>query len=215
MVEAAATLQGQLIAAESELEGLRQIYTDSNVRVRSVRARVSELKHQLERIGGKGEDYSTASGQQQDTLYPSIRKLPLLGVTYADLYRRTRVQEAVFESLTKEYELAKVQEVKEIPTVKVLDPPDIPDKKSFPPRLFIVLLGTVFSIAMAATWVFSKTTWEQTDAADPRKAFAQEVFAAVRASLPKFVRNGSGNTSGKRRFTGWIAQRPSDIKSRE
>src|SRR5207249_1950491 len=125
MVEAAATLQGQLIAAESELEGLRQIYTDNNVRVRSVRARIDEQKHQLEKIGGKGENGAADSGQQdsfalqKDSLYPSIRKLPLLGVTYADLYRRTRVQEAVFESLTKEYELAKVQEVKEIPTVKV------------------------------------------------------------------------------------------------
>ena len=55
MVEAAATLQGQLIAAESELEGLKQIYTDNNVRVRSVKARIDELKHQLEKLGGKGE----------------------------------------------------------------------------------------------------------------------------------------------------------------
>src|SRR5437588_6940153 len=141
MVEAAATLQGQLIAAESELEGLRQIYSDNNVRVRSVRARIAELKYQLEKIGGKGE----GSDQQQASLYPSIRRLPLLGVTYADLYRRTRVQEAVFESLTKEYELAKVQEVKEIPTVKVLDSPNIPDKKSFPTRRLIMLLGTAFA----------------------------------------------------------------------
>ena len=36
-VEAAAVLQGQLIAAQSELEGLEQIYTPNNVRVRSLR----------------------------------------------------------------------------------------------------------------------------------------------------------------------------------
>ena len=100
------------IAAQSELEGLKQIYTDNNVRVRSVQARINELKRQLEKIGGKGENDSVPVGQQTDSLYPSIRKLPLLGVEFADLYRRTRVQEAVFESLTKEYELAKVQEVK-------------------------------------------------------------------------------------------------------
>jgi uncharacterized protein involved in exopolysaccharide biosynthesis len=35
MVEAAATLQGQLIAAESELRGLEAMYTDQNVRVRA------------------------------------------------------------------------------------------------------------------------------------------------------------------------------------
>jgi len=208
MVEAASTLQGQLIAAQSELEGLRQIYTDNNVRVRSVRARMDELKHELEKIGGKGEDGSAPSGQQADPLYPSIRKLPLLGVTYADLYRRTRVQEAVFESLTKEYELAKVEEAKEIPTVKVLDPPNIPDKKSFPPRLLIMFLGTALALAMGTTWVFTKAAWEQTDSADPRKMFAQEVFTAVKASVPKFGRNG--NHSAEEQTGKWIALRDED-----
>jgi uncharacterized protein involved in exopolysaccharide biosynthesis len=209
MVEAAATLQGQLIAAESELEGLRQMYTDNNVRVRSVRARIAELKHQLETIGGKGEDASAPAGQQQASLYPSIRRLPLLGVTYADLYRRTRVQEAVFESLTKEYELAKVQEVKEIPVVKVLDSPSTPDKKSFPPRLLIMVLGTAFAFAFASTWVFGKTTWDQTDSSDPRKAFAQEVFTAVKAIIPRFAQNGSGDHSSVGKS--WIWKRQSKI----
>ena len=203
MVEAAATLQGQYIAAQSELEGLKQIYTDNNVRVRSVRARIAELKRQLEKLGGKGEQPSEPSGQQADFLYPSIRKLPLLGVTYADLYRRTRVQEAVFESLTKEYELAKVQEVKEIPTVKVLDSPNIPDKKSFPPRVLIMFLGTAFAFAVAITWVFGKGAWDQTDPSDTRKAFAQEVFSTVRASLPKFAQNGSGDHSGTGESGSW------------
>jgi capsule polysaccharide export protein KpsE/RkpR len=196
MVEAAAILQGQLIAAESELEALKQVYTDNNVRVRSIKARVTELKHQLEKLCGNGEDASAPSGLQQASLYPSIRRLPLLGVTYADLYRRTKVQEAVFENLTKEYEMAKVQEAKEIPTVKVLDFPHIPDKKSFPPRLGIMLLGTAFAFALAATWVFGKTAWDQTDSVDPGKAFAQEVFSAVRASIPQFAHNGSGHHSG-------------------
>jgi uncharacterized protein involved in exopolysaccharide biosynthesis len=203
MVEAAATLQGQYIAAQSELEGLKQVYTDNNVRVRSVRARIAELKRQLEKLGGKGEQASESSGQQADFLYPSIRKLPLLGVTYADLYRRTRVQEAVFETLTKEYEMAKVQEAKEIPTVKVLDQPNIPGKKSFPPRLVIMLLGTAFAFGLATTWVFARTGWDQTDANDPTKALAQEVFTTMKASIPGFARNGAGDHSGAAKSWSW------------
>ena len=213
MVGAAATLQGHYIAAQSELEGLKQIYSDNNVRVRSVRARIAELKRQLEKLGGKGEQASESTGQQEDFLYPSIRKLPLLGVTYADLYRRTRVEEAVYESLTKEYELAKVQEVKEIPTVKVLDHPNIPEKRSFPPRLLITLLGTAFTIAVAATWVFGKTAWSETDSNDPRKVLAQEVFATMKAHLPHFSRNGSGNHVGSERSLGGI-QGPTDDDDR-
>jgi len=203
IVEAAATLQGQLIAAESELEGVKQIYTDNNVRVRSVKARMNELKHQLEKLGGMGEDAAAPTDQQQGSLYPSIRKLPLLGVAYADLYRRTRVQEAVFESLTKEYELAKVQEVKEIPTVKVLDPPNIPDKKSFPPRLVIMLLGTALAFGLATTWVFGRTAWDQTDSNDPTKVFAQEVFTTMKASIPKFAQNGSAVDSSTEKSWSW------------
>jgi capsule polysaccharide export protein KpsE/RkpR len=195
MVEAAALLQGQLIAAQSQYEGLREIYTDNNPRVRTVKARIDELQRQLEKLGGKGESATTVSSQSGDSMYPSIRKLPLLGVAYADLYRRTKIQESVLETLTKEYEMAKVQEVKEIPTVKVLDNAHIPDKRSFPPRLLIVFLGTVMSLAVAATWIFGKTMWDETDASDARKLFAQEVFSTVAANVPVFSRNGSAEHS--------------------
>ena len=191
MVGAAAMLQGQLIAAQSQYEGLREIYTDNNPRVRTTKARIDELERQLEKLGGKGESSTTVVGQPGDSMYPSIRKLPLLGVAYADLYRRTKIQETVLEVLTKQYEMAKVQEVKEIPTVKVLDAAQIPDKKSFPPHILIMLLGTFFAIAMATTWLFGKTVWDETDASDGRKVFAQEVFTTVAARMPVLSHNGA------------------------
>jgi capsule polysaccharide export protein KpsE/RkpR len=200
MVEAAAMLQGQLIAAQSQYEGLREIYTDNNPRVRTVKARIDELQRQLEKLGGKGESATTVSGQPGDSMYPSIRKLPLLGVMYADLYRRTKIQEAVLETLTKEYEMAKVQEVKEVPTVKVLDAANIPDKKSFPPRLFIIFLGSAFVFTVAVAWVFGSEVWHGADAGDPRKLFAQEVFSTVSAPLLGLSANGSAEHSANGSF---------------
>jgi capsule polysaccharide export protein KpsE/RkpR len=216
MVEAAATLQGQLIAAQSQYEGLRQIYMDNNPRVRTVKARIDELQRQLEKLGGKGESSTELSEGAGGSLYPSIRKLPLLGVTYADLYRRTRVQEAVYETLTREFEMAKVQEAKDTPTVKVLDSPNVPDRKSFPPRLLIMFLGTVCAMACAILWLFTRTAWEQTDAHDGRKVFAREVFADLKARLPRFVQNGSGDhaDAGKREFLRRPDQRDNDEVSR-
>jgi uncharacterized protein involved in exopolysaccharide biosynthesis len=210
MVEAAAVLQGQLIAAESEYEGLKQIYTDNNVRVRSVKARIDELRRQLEKLGGKGESATTISDQPGESLYPSIRKLPLLGVKYADLYRQTKIQEAVLETLTKEYELAKVQEAKEIPTVKVLDVANIPDKKSFPPRLSIMFFGTILAFAGAITWVFGSTKWHETDSKEPLKVFAQEVFSTVSARVPGLSRNGSGTHSDDKGFWSRLLGRHTD-----
>ena len=191
MVEAAATLEGQLIAAKSELEGLKQIYTDNNVRVRSTQARISELQAQLEKIGGKGESTSSASAAQGDPLYPSIRKLPLLGVQFADLYRRTKVQEAVYEALTQQYELAKVQEAKETPSVKVLDEARVPERKSFPPRALIIVICTVVGLAGSVLFTVGRARWNALDAADPGKVLALEVFQSVNAHMPWATPNGS------------------------
>ena len=190
MIEAAATLEGELVAAQTELEGLKQIYADGNVRVRATRARVDELRQQLGKLGGTS-DLSPATGQDAASTYPSIRQLPLLGVSYADYYRNAKIQEAIFDTLTQEFELAKVQEAKETPTVKVLDEPQIPDKKSFPPRLLIMSLGTVFAFCTVMTWIFAHERWENTEPTDARKIFAREVFGVLTARMGRASRNGS------------------------
>lgn len=189
MVEAAATLQGNLIAAQSELSGLEQIYTENNVRVRALRARIGELKQQLAKFGGSEGDSVAGGGEK--SMYPSIRKLPILGVTYGDLYRRTKIQEVVFETLTQQYELAKVQEAKETPSVKVLDAAIMPERKSFPPRLLIVFLCAFFGLAGAVVWVLGRAHWQGVAVDDPGKVFATEVFQTVNAQMPWAPPNGS------------------------
>lgn len=194
MVEAAATLQGQLIAAQSELSGLEQIYTGNNVRVRALRARIGELQQQLAKIGGSEGDSAAAgaaAGEGEESMYPSIRKLPILGVTYANLLRRSKIQEVVFETLTQQYELAKVQEAKETPSVKILDAATVPERKSFPPRLLIVFLFALFGLAGAMAWVLARSRWQEIAADDPGKVFATEVFQTMNAQMPWAPPNGS------------------------
>ena len=180
MLDVAGTLQGHLIFAQSELESLRQIYSDNNIRVRTQRARVAELQAQLAKVGGK--DQATAAGPdtQAADLYPSIRKLPLLGVTYADLYRRKKVQETVYEILTQEYELAKVQEAREIPTIKILDPAEIPEKKDSPPRRLIAALSTGLAFLGGIVILFATNSWHEKDADDLSKAIAKEIWVDLK-----------------------------------
>jgi capsule polysaccharide export protein KpsE/RkpR len=182
MVEAAAILEGQLIAAQTELQGLRQIFTDENVRVRATRARIDELGRQMLKMGGQKEPEGIAPANG-DEIYPSIRKLPLLGVTYADLYRGMKVEETVFETLTQQYEIAKVQEAKEIPSIKVLDPPEIPEKKVFPPRILLVVIGSLLALAAGINWIFATARWKNTDPQDPGKLFVLNMVQSVKPQL--------------------------------
>jgi uncharacterized protein involved in exopolysaccharide biosynthesis len=176
MVEAAATLQGELMFAQSELEGLRKIYSDSNVRVQAAKARIAELQSQLNKFAGKDQPSTLGPDSNAADLYPSIRKLPLLGVAYADLYRRTKVQEAVYELLIREYELAKVQEAKEIPTVKVLDPADLPEKKTFPPRLLIGASTMFLAFLGGIVFLLAYKGWNEKDPHDLSKAIVTEIW---------------------------------------
>jgi uncharacterized protein involved in exopolysaccharide biosynthesis len=199
MVEAAANLQGRLIAAQAELSGLQQIYTNNNVRVRTAEARVNELQKKLNELG-RGD--LADNSKEENALYPSIRRLPVLGVTYADLFLQTKIQATVFELLTQQYETAKVQEAKEIPSVKVLDAAVVPTKKSFPPRTLLTILGTLLGLGVAITWIITKTHWDAVEASNPGKVFANEVLTTVRAKLPHFSRNGTNaDANGNSRWT--------------
>jgi capsule polysaccharide export protein KpsE/RkpR len=198
MIGAAGELEGELIAAQTELEGLRQIYTSNNVRVRSLQARIDEYQRQLQKLGGQAgtpgasSPAGAAAGTDQNAdLYPSIRQLPILGVTWADLYRKTKVEEAVFETLTKQYELAKVNEAREVPSIKVLDPADVPETKSFPPRLLFMIGGTILAMIFASLWILGQHRWEQTDDRDPGKMLAQEVVQTAKASWRKIAKRSS------------------------
>jgi uncharacterized protein involved in exopolysaccharide biosynthesis len=195
MLDAAANLSGQMIAAQSQLEGLRQIYTDGNPRVQSLNARVAELRKQLEQLSGAnrgpGDSAASAAGSPSGLPYPSIQNLPLLGVKYADYYRRSKIEETVYELLTEQYELAKVEEAKETPSVRVLDPAKPPERKSFPPRMTIVLVGTSLCLIFASLWVLTRARWEEMDSRDRRKSLAQEIFHTVNASMPWSSANGS------------------------
>jgi uncharacterized protein involved in exopolysaccharide biosynthesis len=205
MITAAAEVEGQLIAAQTELEGLRQIYTENNVRVRSVQARIDEYKHQLQKMGGKipnaadgaaSGDAASGSAGSADTssrkpgagssnqdLYPSIRQLPLLGVAWSDLYRRTKVLETVFETLTEQYELAKVEEARETPSVKVLDSADVPERKSYPPRTTMSLFAACLALGAGCVWILARERWQKIDPQDPGKMLAEEMARTVGTSI--------------------------------
>jgi uncharacterized protein involved in exopolysaccharide biosynthesis len=190
MVDAGAKVQGELLIEQSGLESLRQVYGDGNVRVRETEARIASLKAELARMRGTSAPLSTEQVPQNGTdskegsgdgeLYPPLRQLPRLAVPYADLYRRVRVEETVYELLTQQYEMARIDEVKDVPAVSVIDPPGIAEKKSFPPRLLLTLLLTSISFAFASALILVRDHWSMIGATDPRKALAAEVVPVLR-----------------------------------
>jgi uncharacterized protein involved in exopolysaccharide biosynthesis len=156
LFDSATRLQGELITAQSELSGLKATYSDDNTRVREARARIDELQTQLRKMGSIG-GASDGADLKADQSYPSIRELPILGVTYSDLSRQLVMQESIYETLNRQYEVARVEEAKEIPPIKVLDEPQLPERKSSPHRAMIAIIGFVLSALAGITWILAPT----------------------------------------------------------
>ncbi len=193
MVDAAAKLQAELIVGQSELDSLEQIYGDANVRVRAARARIGVLQSQLTKMSGSASaEGSDESNEASSQLYPSLRQLPRLAVPYADLYRRVRIQETVFELLSQQYEMARIEEAKDTPVVAVIDQPLVAEKKSFPPRLLMMLLLTGFSVGATASYIVLRSMWEHMGKGDPRKVLAQEIGDSVRGQMERRLRRRLG-----------------------
>jgi capsule polysaccharide export protein KpsE/RkpR len=192
-VDAAAKLQGELIATKGELTSLREIYGDDNIRLRTAQARAANLKSELAKLGGtsaalsKSSEDDTDSNYAQETSgdlsYPPLRQLPRLAVPYENLYRNARVQETVFELLTQQYEIAQIQEAKDIPVLSVIDSPGIPDKKSFPPRTLLILVLTIVELLAIAMFILVRFYWRAIDPADPRRKIAAEASDAIKHGL--------------------------------
>jgi uncharacterized protein involved in exopolysaccharide biosynthesis len=189
MVEAGAKLQAQLIVARAEADSMGQFYGEGNVRMRAANARVGELERDLKKLGGSASeaDQPLDSGE----LYPSLRQMPILAVHWADLYRQVKIKETVYDLLTEQYELARIEEVKSIPSVRVIDPPGWPEKKSFPPRLIIMLAFTSLSVCVAAMCMVMQDRWLRVSPRDPRKQLALQVWNTVKddtRDLRRFTR---------------------------
>ena len=187
LVDAGARVQGELLVEQSGLQSLRQIYGDGNVRVRETEARIASLKQDLQKMAGSSAPLvvetpgvANAPAADKEELYPPLRQLPRLAVPYANLYRRMRIQETIFELLTQQYEMARIEEAKDIPVVSVIDSPGIPERKFFPPRLLLTLVLTFLVFAAASTFLIVREHWRAVDNLDPRKEFATEVVSILR-----------------------------------
>jgi len=197
MVASGIQMQNQMAAAHAELAALRQSYSEDNVRIRAANARIAELQRQIDKSIGSPEEPKLDKGNSS---YPSVSELPAIGLTYTDLARRVRVEETLWETLTRQYEAARVQEEKEIPVVRVLDAANVPQHRSSPHRSIIMIFGTILSFIAACIIVLAASVWQGMDELDERKKLVTDIVSATRNYLHGFWRLPGMNWVHRRVF---------------
>ena len=149
LIESAAILRAEVVAKQVQIEGMRSFATDNNPTVVLAKQELAALQSQLEHVAGSHNDTGSDINLSKGRVTQS-------GMEYLRRFRDLRYQEAVFELLAKEFEIAKLDEAREGSIIQVVDAAVPPDKKSSPHRLLIVLASTVLAFFVAVFWVWMR-----------------------------------------------------------
>ena len=136
IISAYSQMKAQLISKKYLLESALQYAQPNHPDVLALKRDIASLESQLARMekGGTG-GFGVGFGVAFDSL-------PDVMIELARLQREIEVQGAVYEVLMEEYERAKLMEKRDAPTIQVVDPPRIPQRRVWPKR-------TIFIVAVA------------------------------------------------------------------
>lgn len=140
-IEGASKIKAEIITSEAELSMLKRFGTNKQKDVAMLNSKIEELQKQLAKI--------ESGDSSDDSLYIPFNEMPAIGMELAKLTRDVNVQEELFKLITNQYELAKIEEAKDVKTIQVLDRAIPPDKKSGPRKVLIIVISLFVSLTVA------------------------------------------------------------------
>jgi tyrosine-protein kinase Etk/Wzc len=158
MFNAGISLRYQLAAKEAEAEAMRLYATPDNPNLKLAESELAALRSQLARF---------ESGQARGSIteFP-LGRVPSAGLEYLRKLREVKYREALFEALSKQYEIARIDEARDASVIQLLDRAIPPTKKAGPHRALIVVLAIVPAL-FAAVMIVLLSEWAS---ADPHRA---------------------------------------------
>jgi tyrosine-protein kinase Etk/Wzc len=144
IIESTARLRAQATAKEVQIAAMKGYASDRNPELFQAQQELAAIRLQLAKLEG-----ATARGGGVESGKGDVQ-----GMKSASLLRDMKYNEALFELLAKQYELAKIEEAKDAAIVQVVDPAIPPDRKSKPKRSEVVIAFTLVSAVLAVVLAF-------------------------------------------------------------
>lgn len=149
LIGAVGSVRAQISAKEVQLAAMRVFATERNPDYQQGQQELAGLRAQLAKLEKGGEGGLVPTG-----------KLPEVGLENIRRFRDVKYYEALYEILYKQFEMAKIDEAKSTTLVQVLDRAVLPDTKSKPKRLLMVILVSLVSGLFGIILAFVKEASE-------------------------------------------------------
>jgi tyrosine-protein kinase Etk/Wzc len=162
IMAAVSSLRAEVTVAEVKLQSMGSFATPQNPDYQKLQQNLTSLRAQLakaERNGVQGRG---------DIMVPT-GKLPETGLEYLRKMRDLKYQETLFELLSKQFEIAKIDEAKESALIQVVDKALVPEQKSKPTRSLIVIFATLMAFFLGVLLAFVREASERANQ-DPASA---------------------------------------------
>ena len=166
-VQTLAKLRAEIAAREVEMAALRNYATAENPEYKKVSSELAGLKQQLSKL-------EASRGSSMDPLNPE-GGMPAVRLEYLRLLREVKFNEVLFGILTKQYEMAKLGEVKDAAVIQVIDTAVPPQVRFKPKRTLMVLLAAVLGFFLSVFAAFFLEFLENARR-DPESAAKLEAF---------------------------------------
>jgi len=134
VIESASIIKRKIILDQIQLEIYKDAFNPEHSKLEQLKKEIEEFKFKLNEL-----ENGSINELPDDKLFLTISDIPDLGLTHLRLQRELEIQTELFKFLTMEYEEAKIEEAKDIPTVQVLDIAKVPERKSKPRRVLLVI----------------------------------------------------------------------------
>lgn len=148
-IEAAADIFALITELEVRREQVSQFATERSPEIIDIDRQIRALERKLGEMG-YGRSVAGADEARVTAIFPRFNDAPELEISLARLMRDVEVKRAVFAVLSEQYEQARIQEMKDTPTLQVLDWGRVPTVRSRPRRKAIVIITAVSAFFLSS-----------------------------------------------------------------
>ncbi len=154
----------ELVKKEIAANVLEKTYGENNPILHQAELEIQGLKTKINSIN-EGNDIS----KDGVNLLIPLKKAPELANKYLQIYKDLEIQYKILEFVQPMYEQAKIEEVRNTPSVLVLDKAGPPDRKAKPKALLYLIISFLSSTFIGLVLVFTKEGINKIKTAHPEK----------------------------------------------
>jgi uncharacterized protein involved in exopolysaccharide biosynthesis len=125
-----------------EINSLSMSLSPNSPKIKNLKNQISFIDQQLKKF------------ENNSKFFPALKKIPEILSEYSDIMRELKTSQAIYETLMKLYQQARLNESKERFFIEVIDPPSLPDIPSKPKKKLIIIGGSFFSLVIGAVLAF-------------------------------------------------------------